>query len=296
MFGSVVNFRANLRETMKEQPFFPPQLLCINRRLLSLAKPRVMGILNVTPDSFYGGSRLAAVDEALRKAEQMLSEGADFLDVGGYSTRPGAADVPQAEEIERIRPVIAALAKRFPQAVISVDTFRAEIARIAVQEGAHMVNDVSGGQADANMFALVGKLQVPYVLMHMRGTPQTMQQLTKYEDILTELMFFFGERILQLQQHGCHDVIIDPGFGFAKTVEQNHYLLHNLSVFRPLGKPLLAGISRKSMIWKKLGISPEEALNGTTALHTVALLQGVQILRVHDVKPAVEIIRLLHDS
>ncbi len=276
--------------------FFPPQTLQINGRLLSLDKPRIMGILNITPDSFYGGSRFSATDEALRQAEQMLREGADFLDVGGYSTRPGAAEVPETEEISRVRPVVAALAKKFPQAIISVDTFRASVARVAVGEGANMINDVSGGQADAAMFAAVGELGVPYVLMHSRGNPQTMQQLTHYEDIFTELMYFFQERILQLQQSGCRDIIIDPGFGFAKTMEQNYALLKNLSVFRQLNKPLLVGISRKSMIWKKLGTLPEQALNGTTALHTIALLQGAQILRVHDVKPAAEIIRLLSDS
>ncbi|WP_250632906.1 dihydropteroate synthase [Rhodoflexus caldus] len=283
-------------ETTKDMAFFPPQTLQINGRLLSLDKPRIMGILNITPDSFYGGSRFSATDEALRQAEQMLREGADFLDVGGYSTRPGAAEVPETEEISRVRPVVAALAKKFPQAIISVDTFRASVARVAVGEGANMINDVSGGQADAAMFAAVGELGVPYVLMHSRGNPQTMQQLTHYEDIFTELMYFFQERILQLQQSGCRDIIIDPGFGFAKTMEQNYALLKNLSVFRQLNKPLLVGISRKSMIWKKLGTLPEQALNGTTALHTIALLQGAQILRVHDVKPAAEIIRLLSDS
>lgn len=281
---------------MKERAFFPPQTLQINGRLLSLDKPRVMGILNITPDSFYSGSRFSATDDALRQAEKMLSEGADFLDVGGYSTRPGAAEVTEMEEVNRVRPVVAALAQRFPQAVISVDTFRASVAKVAVSEGAHLINDVSGGQADAAMFATAGALGVPYILMHSRGTPQTMQQLTHYEDIFTELMFFFQERILQLQRLGCRDIIIDPGFGFAKTIEQNYALLNNLSVFHQLGKPVLAGVSRKSMIWKKLGITPEEALNGTTALNTVALLQGAQILRVHDVKPAAEIIRLLSNS
>lgn len=281
---------------MKERAFFPPQTLQINGRLLPLDKPRIMGILNITPDSFYSGSRFSATDDALRQAEQMLSEGADFLDVGGYSTRPGATEVTENEEINRIRPIVAALARRFPQAVISVDTFRASVAKVAVSEGAHIINDVSGGQADAAMFATASALGVPYVLMHSRGTPQTMQQLTHYEDIFTELMFFFQERILQLQQLGCRDIIIDPGFGFAKTIEQNYALLKNLSVFHQLEKPLLAGISRKSMIWKKLGTSPEEALNGTTALNTVALLQGAQILRVHDVKPAAEIIHLLSNS
>ncbi|MCS7019028.1 MAG: dihydropteroate synthase [Cytophagales bacterium] len=273
-----------------------PQMLKINGKLLSLEKPRIMGILNITPDSFYSGSRFSAVDEALRQAEQMLSEGADLLDVGGYSTRPGAAEVAEADEIGRVRPVVAALARHFPQAIISVDTFRASVARIAIQEGAHMINDVSGGQADATMFSTVGELGVPYVLMHSRGNPQTMQQLTDYEHIFTELMRFFQERIILLQQAGCHDVVVDPGFGFAKTVEQNYLLLRHLAVFSLLEKPVLVGISRKSMIWKKLGSSPEEALNGTTVLNTLAVLQGAKILRVHDVKPAVEVIRLLTDK
>lgn len=281
---------------MKDAAFSPRQMLQLGGKLLCLSTPRVMGILNVTPDSFYAGSRLAAVDEALRQAERMLAEGATFLDVGGYSTRPGASEISLEEEISRVRPVVAALARQFPEAIISVDTFRASVARIAVQEGAHLINDVSGGQADPDMFATAGQLRVPYILMHSRGNPQTMQQLTDYEDIFTELMGFFQTRILQLEQAGCRDIIIDPGFGFAKTTEQNYALLKNMSVFGQLGRPLLAGISRKSMIWKKLGTSPQEALHGTVALNTLALMQGARILRVHDVRPAVEIIRLLHDS
>ncbi|MCS6967373.1 MAG: dihydropteroate synthase [Cytophagales bacterium] len=281
---------------MQEIRFSPVPTLRVGQRLIRLLPPKVMGIINATPDSFYAGSRVLSVDKALEQVEQMLAEGASFIDVGGYSTRPGAQEVPLEEELRRVVPIVSAIAKRFPEAIISIDTFRASVARAAIQEGAHMINDVSGGQADEQIFAVAGQLKVPYVLMHLRGNPQTMQQLTHYQNIFTELMNFFQQRILQLHAAGCHDIVLDPGFGFAKTVEQNYTLLKNLAVFSNLGKPILVGLSRKSMIWKKLGNSPQEALNGTTVLNTMAILQGAHILRVHDVRPAVEIISLLSNG
>ena len=250
-----------------------------------------MGILNTTPDSFYAGSRVAAVDEAVRRAEHMLADGAAILDVGGYSTRPGAAEVSEAEETARVAPVVEAVVQRFPQAVVSVDTFRASVADAALQAGAQMVNDVSGG-ADARMFETVARWQVPYVLMHSRGTPQTMTQLTQYTDLLGEIAVFFLEKLQQIRRAGIKDVILDVGFGFAKTIDQNYHLLNNLADFQIIGLPLLVGISRKSMIHKRLGITAEEAMNGTTVLNTLALTKGASILRVHDVKAAVEAVAL----
>jgi dihydropteroate synthase len=251
-----------------------------------------MGILNVTPDSFYAASRTTADSELLRRAERMLSEGATILDIGGYSSRPGAADVPEEEECNRILPAIRLLHRHFPHAILSIDTFRSTVAQQALEEGAAMINDISGGQRDPNMIALASKWQVPYICMHMRGTPQTMQEQTTYTDLMTELLEFFHQRIAELHQYGVKDIIIDPGFGFAKNVDQNFTLLKNLDCLRITGKPLLVGLSRKSMIWRTLDITPDEALNGTTALHMAALLKGASILRVHDVKEATETIRL----
>ncbi|MGB3776805.1 MAG: dihydropteroate synthase [Tunicatimonas sp.] len=253
-----------------------------------------MGILNVTPDSFYDGGRFFR-DEAqlLRQVESMLTEGATFIDIGGYSSRPGAAEVTEEEEKRRVVQTVAAVAKRFPEALLSVDTFRASVAREAVAAGAKMVNDITGGAGDEAMLRTVGELLVPYVLMHMRGTPQTMQTLTKYDDLVVELIDDFQQRLNALQAHRVRDVIIDPGFGFAKTIDQNFTLLSHLDAFRALGVPILAGLSRKSTIYRTLGVGPEEALNGTTVLNTVALLKGASILRVHDVREAVEAIQLM---
>lgn len=250
-----------------------------------------MGILNVTPDSFYAPSRVT-VQIIADRAGQMLQEGAHILDVGGYSTRPNASDVPLSEELERVLVAVETIVKYFPNACISVDTFRSHVAEKAIQAGAHIINDVSGGQADPQMFACVGRLKVPYVLMHSRGNPQTMQSLTNYTHLIEEIMVFFQNRIHKLIQHGCCDIIIDVGFGFAKTLEQNYLVLNQLEKFKIFELPILVGISRKSMIWKLLKSSPDDALNGTSALHLWALSRGANILRVHDVKPAIEILQI----
>jgi dihydropteroate synthase len=252
----------------------------------------VMGILNVTPDSFYEGSRVVTEHDIVRKAERMLQEGASMLDVGGYSTRPGAQEVPEEEELERVKRAIRLLLRTFPKALISVDTFRSKVAKAAVEEGASIINDVSGGTLDAQMFKTVAELQVPYILMHMRGTPKTMSSLTNYNNLIGEILAYFHEKIFALQSLGVKDILVDPGFGFAKTVEQNFTLLNSLNHLKILGKPLLVGLSRKSMVWKTLSVTPEEALNGTTVLHTLALTKGASVLRVHDVKEAVQAVKL----
>ncbi len=264
-------------------------------RLLSLERPLVMGILNVTPDSFFDESRVNSSTAVYHKAGQMLKEGADLLDVGGCSTRPGADEISVNEELDRVIPAIEMLARQWPELVISVDTWRAKVAREAVNSGASMVNDISGGTLDPDMFATVAELQVPYVLMHTRGTPKTMKSLAQYNDIVLELADYFQQKIYELQRLGCKDIIVDPGFGFAKTIAHNYHLLHNLAAFKVLGCPLLAGISRKSMIYKKLGVDAGAALNGTTALNTVALMNGASVLRVHDAGPAREIVKLLFE-
>jgi dihydropteroate synthase len=261
-------------------------------RLYRLDQPRVMGILNVTPDSFFAGSRLTSEPDVMERAAQMIEEGADMLDVGGYSTRPGAAPVEEAEEVRRVLPAIEQLSKKFPDIPISIDTFRSTIAKKAVEAGATIVNDVSGGELDPRMWDVVAKLGVPYILMHMRGTPETMNSLAHYENLVKEIIDYFHGKIARLRDLGMRDIVLDPGFGFAKNVSHNFELLDKLSNFQILGLPILVGLSRKSMIWRTLAIEPEEALNGTTALHMAALLQGVSILRVHDVKEARECIRL----
>lgn len=252
-----------------------------------------MGILNVTPDSFYDGARYATDAQILAQTEKMLTEGASLIDVGGYSSRPGAEDVPLAEERKRAVNAVRLIVKNFPTAVISIDTFRSEVAAAAVQEGALLINDISGGELDAEMFALVARLNVPYIIMHMRGNPRTMVKQTEYEDLLKELVDYFHKKITTLQTLGVKDIIIDPGFGFSKTIEQNFELLHHLDYLKITGMPILAGLSRKSMIWKTLSIKPEEALAGTISLNTVALLKGASLLRVHDVRAAVEVVTLL---
>lgn len=262
---------------------------------MTLDTPRVMGVVNVTPDSFYAGSRFTEEKEILRQVEKMLLEGADFIDVGCHSTRPGAATLTVDEEVRRLRPALAAIVRAFPGAAISVDTFRSEVAKIAVSEGASIINDISGGQLDEHMFETVASLRVPYILMHMRGTPATMATMTEYENLVNELISFFHSRLSQLIQLGATDVLIDPGFGFAKTREQNFELLNALDEFRILPYPLVVGLSRKSMIWKTLNIRPESALNGTSALNTIALLKGAAILRVHDVKEAKEVVALVSE-
>ncbi|MBC3785937.1 dihydropteroate synthase [Spirosoma sp. LMG 31448] len=261
-------------------------------KLVDLTIPAVMGILNITPDSFFSGSRIATA-QAVETARKMLADGATFLDIGGYSTRPGAAEVSAGEESDRVVPVIDAILKTFPDALISVDTFRASVARQAIDAGACLINDVSGGTLDPAMFETVASLlNVPYVLMHMRGTPQTMQSLATYDHIVTEVIDELASQLAALRTSGVHDVIIDPGFGFAKTPAQNFHLLNKLDAFDFFEEPVLVGISRKTTIWKTLGITANEALNGTTVLNTVALLKGASILRVHDVREAVEAVKL----
>jgi dihydropteroate synthase len=272
--------------------FSTNKTLNIRGQLLDLAVPRVMGILNVTPDSFFDGNRYTTDAPILNQAEKMLSEGATFIDVGGYSSRPDADIIPEEEEIKRSVHAVKLIAQKFPEANISIDTFRAAVAQQAVEAGASLINDIAAGELDKKMFAIVAQLKVPYIAMHMRGTPQTMKTLTQYENLLKEITDYFHQKIAALNNLGVKDVILDPGFGFAKTVEQNFQLLHHFDHFKLLGKPLLAGLSRKSTIWKTLGSQPEDALNGTTALNMAALLKGASILRVHDVKEAMEVVKL----
>ncbi len=251
-----------------------------------------MGILNVTPDSFYDGGAHQEMRELVAKAAKMLAEGATFLDVGGYSSRPGASEVSEAEEIDRVLPAITAILEEFPEACISVDTFRSKVARQAIEAGACMVNDIFAGTLDDAMLTMMAELQVPYVMMHMKGTPQTMAQEIDYEHLLTDIVYHLSERLAAARAAGINDVIIDPGFGFAKTGEQNFKLLNSLELLQELEAPMLVGVSRKSMVYKTLDISAEAALNGTTALHSWALQKGAHILRVHDVAPAMECIQL----
>ncbi|WP_317044118.1 dihydropteroate synthase [Hymenobacter gelipurpurascens] len=267
---------------------------CPGGRVLDLRRPQVMGILNLTPDSFFAGNRIGSQDELLRRAELMLGQGASILDLGGYSSRPGAEDIPADEEKRRVLPAIEAVRQAFPDAFISVDTFRASVAAEAVAAGADILNDISGGQLDAELLPTVGHLQVPYILMHMRGTPQTMPQLTHYDDdLVLELVRYFRDKLAELRSHGISDVVLDPGFGFAKTPAQGHELLRRLPELQILGLPILAGLSRKSMVAKALGLSAEAALPGTVAVNTMALLNGARILRVHDVAEAVQTIQLV---
>lgn len=260
--------------------------------LIDLSSPKVMGILNITPDSFFEASRVPTEKELLKKAEKMIFEGSDILDLGAYSTRPGARDISVNEEIERLVPAVEAIRKNFNEIYISADTFRSEVAKAAVEAGADLINDVAGGNLDKNMFETVAHLQVPYVLMHMRGTPSTMQSLTHYTDLTQEILEELALKKHRLMQLGVNDVLIDPGFGFAKTIEQNFELMRNLTHFHQLEAPLLIGVSRKSMVYKTLGTTAENALDGTTVLHAEALRKGASILRVHDVAAAVNAIKI----
>lgn len=261
---------------------------------MDFSTPCVMGILNVTPDSFYSDSRMQTEEAIAARVEQILSEGGGMIDIGAYSSRPHADDVSPQTEAERLRMGLSVLRRVAPDAVVSVDTFRADIARMCVEEfGVALINDISGGEMDRRMFETVGRLKVPYILMHMKGTPQTMQNAPCYDDLLREVFLYFSERVKQLRDLGVNDVILDPGFGFGKTVQQNYELMAHLEEFRLFELPLLVGVSRKSMIYKLLNTTPAEALNGTTVLHTVALLKGADLLRVHDVRQAVEAVRLV---
>ena len=263
--------------------------------LINITTPKVMGILNITPDSFYDGGNLTNEGFILAQAEKMLEEGATFLDIGGHSSRPGANEVSEKEELQRVVPAIEAILKQFPEALISIDTFRSEIVKKSVEAGAVMVNDISAGNLDSNMMKTVAQLKVPYVMMHMKGNPKTMVSLSEYKNVTKEVLFYFSEKLAEARALGLNDMMVDPGFGFAKTRQHNFELLNHLELFKSLEVPLLVGISRKSMIYKTLQTTPEEALNGTMALHSIALLKGASILRVHDVKEAIECVTLLEN-
>lgn len=263
-----------------------------NGELIDLSTPKVMGILNVTPDSFFDGGRYTNDCEVLQRVEQMLTDGATFIDVGGYSSKPNAVAVTVQEEKARTIPVVASIVQHFPEAIVSIDTFRSDVAQLCLDQGAAIVNDISAGLLDPLMLKIVANYQVPYIMMHMKGTPQTMSALAQYDDLVKEMLLYFSERIAAARSLGISDLIVDPGFGFAKTIGQNFELLRHLDIFKTLDLPILAGVSRKSMIHKTLQIKPEEALNGTTVLNTLALEKGATILRVHDVKEAVETIKL----
>ena len=267
-----------------------------SKTLRSLNPPLIMGILNVTDDSFYDGGRYRSEDAMIGRVGDMLRDGADIIDIGAMSTRPGAQELPAEEEENRIRQAVATVKASFPEAVVSIDTWRASVARTAVWEGADMINDISGGTFDPDMIPAIGEMQVPYVLMHTPAKPDKMQQCTQYDDILADMLRFFGEQIAKLHAAHVHDIVIDPGFGFGKTLEQNYFLMRNLEAFKVFDLPILVGISRKSMIYKLLNTTPEHALNGTTVLNTLALEHGADILRVHDVKEAVEVRKLVVDS
>ena len=266
----------------------------VNGSLLDLSQPRVMGILNVTPDSFYAGSRTHTEAEIVRRVKQIVSGGAAIIDIGAYSSRPNADNVSAREEMERLRMGLKILFEIQPDAVVSVDTFRADVARMCVEEyGVAIINDIAAGEMDANMFHTVAALNVPYIMMHMQGTPQSMQQHPHYDNLLKEVFLYFARKVQQLRDLGVKDIILDPGFGFGKTMEHNYELLSHLEEFRIFELPLLVGVSRKSMIYRLLDITPQEALNGTTVLDTICLLKGADILRVHDVKEAVETVRIV---
>ncbi|GAA4071224.1 dihydropteroate synthase [Flavobacterium cheonanense] len=261
-------------------------------KLIDLSTPKVMGILNVTPNSFYDGGKHIDEKSILLQVEKMLLEGATFIDIGGYSSKPNAEFVSEEEELQRILPVVQKVLNEFPKTIISIDTFRSKVANETLESGAAMINDISAGNLDDAMLQTIANLQVPYIMMHMRGTPQTMQSMTQYENIVKEMIFYFSDRVAKARSLGINDLIIDPGFGFAKTLEQNFEVLNKLELFQMLELPLLAGVSRKSMIYKTLDTTAEFALNGTTSLNTISLMKGAKILRVHDVKEAVECVKL----
>lgn len=261
-------------------------------KLVDLSKPKVMGILNITPNSFFDGGKYTSDDEIIAKVEKMLNEGATFIDVGAYSSKPSAEYVSEEEELNRILPVVQLLVNKFPDILLSIDTFRSKVASACIENGAAIINDISAGYLDDKMLEIIAQYQVPYIMMHMRGTPQTMQSLTNYEDVIKEILFYFSEKISQARSLGINDLIVDPGFGFAKTIEQNYEVMQKMQLLHHLELPILIGISRKSMIYRTLEISADEALNGTTFLNTFALTKGAHILRVHDVAAAVECVKL----
>jgi len=265
-------------------------------QLIDLSTPKIMGILNVTPNSFYDGGKFTLSENGLSQVGKILEEGATFIDIGAYSSKPNAEFVSEEEELSRILPVVQSVLKQFPDALLSIDTFRSEIAAVCIENGAAIINDISAGNLDEKMMDVVAKYNVPYIMMHMRGTPQTMQSQTNYENIIKEMLFYFSEKVSKARSLGINDLIIDPGFGFAKTLEQNYEVLQNLELFQMLDLPILAGISRKSMVYKPIGVTANEALNGTTVLNTIALSKGANILRVHDVKEALECAKLFERS
>ena len=263
-------------------------------QLIDLSKPKVMGILNVTPNSFFDGGKYTNEAEIITQVEKMLSEGATFIDIGAYSSKPNAEFVSVEEEVARIVPIVELLVQQFPNILISIDTFRSEVAEACILKGAALINDIAAGKLDDFMLGVVAKYKVPYIMMHMRGTPQTMTTLTQYEDVVKEVLLYFSERIAAARSLGINDLIVDPGFGFAKTLEQNYEVLQKMELLQQLELPILSGVSRKSMIYKVLNTNASESLNGTTALNTVSLLKGANILRVHDVKEAVECVSLFN--
>lgn len=280
--------------SIDKQYFKKKTTIRYNGELVDLKMPRVMGILNITPDSFYDGGRYATLESALKHTERMITEGASIIDVGAYSTRPGADEVPAEDELTRLLPVVREIKKEFPSQLVSLDTFRAEVAQRVIHEtGDCIINDISGGTMDRMMFETVARLKVPYILMHIKGTPQTMQQNPIYENVTKQVIKELSEGVFKLHEQGVSDVIIDPGFGFGKSLDHNYELFNQLDAFRMFELPLLVGISRKSMIFRLLEQTPEESLNGTTTLNTLALLAGANILRVHDVKPAVDAIKII---
>ena len=271
-----------------------PYTINVGGNLMDLGEPQVMGILNITPDSFYSASRKNTEGEIEERVERILSEGGSIIDIGAYSSRPGADNISPEEEMKRLRGALRILRSVAPDAVVSVDTFRADVAKMCVEEyGVQIINDISGGELDSKMFETVAALGVPYILMHMKGNPQTMQVEPHYDDLLTEMLQYFGHKVQQLHELGVKDIILDPGFGFAKTLEHNYELMNRMQDLQVLGLPMLVGVSRKSMIYKLLGGAPEGALNGTSVLNTLALLKGASILRVHDVKEAVEVVQIV---
>jgi dihydropteroate synthase len=267
-----------------------------NGNLIDLTIPKVMGILNLTPDSFYDGGKYSSKKEILLHTEKMLNEGATFIDIGAYSSRPGAIDSSEEEELRRLLPNLEIILREFPEILISIDTFRSEVANRCVSAGASMINDISGGNLDENMFEIVAKLQVPYIIMHMQGIPQTMQKNVHYENLINDIIYFFSEKINRLKSLGVNDILIDVGFGFGKTLEQNYELLQKLGLFKSLDVPILSGLSRKSMLYNYLDITASESLNATTTANTLAILHGTNILRVHDVKQAVEVVKIIHKT
>lgn len=278
---------------MAEKNFFESkQSLNISGKIFDLTRPKVMAILNITPDSFYSNSRTTSIDEALRKAETFISQGASFIDIGGYSSRPGATHITEEEELSRLVPIIEALSKNIPEAIISIDTFRAKVAETTILAGAHIINDISAGDMDEQMFETIARLKVPYIMMHMQGTPQNMQHNPVYKNVLLDVIDYLAKKIHSLKNLKINDLIIDPGFGFGKTIEHNYELLNQMQDLKIFNLPVLAGFSRKGMIHKVLKTTPADALNGTTVLNTIALQKGAKILRVHDVKEAVECIKL----